>query len=202
MRELQPGDTVVDVGASIRLYTIAFARRLGPQGRVVAFEADPDSAEALTRTVEINGVESRVTVYKQAVGDISGALLFMQGCGYESRVALADDTESVQVPVVKLDDVFKNRPVDILKVDVEGYELHALRGATGLLSDTDRSPRTLFIEVHPYAWDRLSVTRDMLLEFLSSCDYEARELAGKLVEVVERYGEIIATKKPVALHAT
>lgn len=197
MRELRPDDTVIDAGASVGLYTIAIARRLGPQGHVIAFEADPNSAETLTRMVEINGVGSLVTVYNQAVGDSTGTVRFIQGRGLESRVALEEDTASAQVPVVKLDDVFESKRVDILKLDVEGYELHALRGAARLLADPDRAPRALFVEVHPLVWDRFGVTSEMLLQLLASCGYEVCDLDGKHVKVIEDYGEVIATKKPV-----
>ena len=99
------------------------------------------------------------------------------------------------VRCVRLDTVLRDRPVGILKIDVEGYEELVLRGAEQLLTASARSPRAMYIEVHPYAWPGSGTTSDSLLQLLTRCGYVAADLNGEPVTRIERYGEIVARKR-------
>src|SRR6266404_3630214 len=66
--EFQPGDTFVDVGTYIGLYTIAAAQRVGPQGRVVALEPNPENYAVTEAHVKLNGLENRVELLQFAAG--------------------------------------------------------------------------------------------------------------------------------------
>ncbi|MDH3444405.1 MAG: FkbM family methyltransferase, partial [Deltaproteobacteria bacterium] len=79
MREIRPGDTFVDVGVFIGLYTIAVAKRVGAAGRVVSFEPDHFNYLAAKNNVELNGLEDRVDLLPIAVGDIDGTVHFKNG---------------------------------------------------------------------------------------------------------------------------
>jgi hypothetical protein len=94
-----------------------------------------------------------------------------------------------------LDTIFPDRRLDILKIDVEGYEEDVLKGAVRLLSDSQRSPRVIYIEVHPYAWSALGTTCESLLSFLDRCQYQVLSLDGQAVKQINYWGEVIAYKK-------
>ena len=69
--EIKKGDIVVDVGASIGYFTLIFARAVGPEGKVFAFEPKPERFELLKKNVEINGYHN-VTLENMAVMDYNG----------------------------------------------------------------------------------------------------------------------------------
>jgi FkbM family methyltransferase len=194
MQCVQPGDIIADVGAYVGLYTVALAQRVGPGGKVIAFEPDPDSFDGLSRHVTLNGLTGNVELCRAVVGCEDGAVAFAAGRGSESRVAAADEAsaESLMVPVVRLDSVLCGGRLDVLKIDVEGYEELVLQGARGLLNDQLRKPRAIYIEVHPYAWSGPGTTSESLLNLLQEHAYTACFLTGEPVDKIDRYGEIIA----------
>ncbi|MFZ0658613.1 MAG: FkbM family methyltransferase, partial [Candidatus Binataceae bacterium] len=113
----------------------------------------------------------------------------------ESHVAnVADSSDaSIRVPMVTLDSVFPDSRVNLLKIDVEGYEEPVLRGAHALLGDPARRPRAIFVEVHPFAWEALGTTSDSILDLLTGAGYRVESPDGVLVSRISEYGHIVAT---------
>jgi FkbM family methyltransferase len=135
---LEPGMTVLDVGANIGMYTVLAARRVGPAGRVHAFEPTPAVAGSLLRNIALNALDN-VVVNEAAVSDTAGvATLFLgETC---DRSSLAGGGTPVQVEAVTLDGYLADcevPKVDVVKMDVEGAEARALRGAGRLLAGED-----------------------------------------------------------------
>jgi FkbM family methyltransferase len=198
MAEVRRDDTVVDVGAAIGLYTLALAARVGPHGRVFAFEPDPSSADLLAKNVELSPVRERIVVRRVALGDRRGTASFAAGAGLESHIATQSNvngTTLVEVELTTLDEAFGASHIDILKVDVEGFEERVLRGGVRMLSDSKRAPRVLFLEVHPYAWPALGASSASLLDLLASCDYDVSDLSGEPVGEIQHYGEVLAWRR-------
>jgi FkbM family methyltransferase len=194
MNEVRSGDVVADIGAFVGLYTVALANRVGENGRVFAFEPDPENHSALRGHVELNGVTSRVQLVRAAVGNTEGRVSFVAGGASESAIGTPNRSGAAEVDCVRLDN-FKPLPrVDILKIDVEGYEELVLKGAAALFADAERRPRIIFVEVHPYAWADVGTTSESLLGLLASHGYEASEPNGKPVQQIRHYGEIVATR--------
>jgi FkbM family methyltransferase len=194
MAEVRHGDTVADVGASIGLYTIALAKRVGAKGQVYSFEPDPESFGRLSRNVALNRVSEQVRVFSCAVGEENGFLDFGSGRGTESSVVPTPSQSASRVQSVRLDTVFADKRLDLLKIDVEGFEEKVLRGAADLLRDSQRAPRSVFVEVHPFAWDQFGVSDQSLLGFLAQAGYHVRDLLGNSVEQIADYGVIIARR--------
>ncbi|MGC1677206.1 MAG: FkbM family methyltransferase [Candidatus Binataceae bacterium] len=189
------GDTIAEVGASIGIYTLALASRVGVDGRVVAFEPDPESAAELKANVAINGWQHRIRIMRAVVGESSGEVSFACGRGMESRVASIANSSyaSLRVPMVTLDSVFPDSRVDLLKIDVEGYEEPVLRGAQSLLADRARRPRAIVVEVHPFAWEAVGTTSDSILGLLTGAGYRVKSADGVSVSRISEYGHIVAT---------
>lgn len=196
MSHIRIRDTVVEVGASIGIYTLALASRVGVDGRVVAFEPDPASATELETNIAVNGWQNRVAVMRAAVGDGCGQVQFAAARGMESHIAIDSDagssTQAISVPLVTLDSAFPDTPVNLLKIDVEGFEEPVLRGAQHLLADPMRRPRAIVVEVHPFAWEAVGTTSDSILESLTRNRYRVASLAGEPVARISEYGHIIA----------
>jgi FkbM family methyltransferase len=144
---LRPGDVAVDVGAMIGYYTVILGKHVGPDGRVHAFEPDPENFELLTSNVAMNGY-GNVTCRQAIVGAEAGrAKLWRAPSNRGDHHAFSTPgREPVEVDVVALDDVIDGA-VDLVKIDVQGYESFVLAGMRGLI---ERSPElAMLVEFCP-----------------------------------------------------
>ncbi len=147
---LFPGAVVVDAGANIGIYSEFLARCVGPTGVVHSFEPSPENFERLraaTRNV------ANVQLSQAAVGERSGkSKLYISdrlNVDHRAYVTDGDSRRSVVIEMVALDDYFKSgERVDLIKMDIQGYELHALRGANRVL--VDNPDIQLLLEFWPY----------------------------------------------------
>lgn len=192
MAHVRPGDRVADVGAFIGLYSIALAKRIGTEGHVTAFEPDQENFAALETHCRLNGVADRMSLIHGAVGDEDGAVAFDAGRSCESRLSAAGGNGQAAVLCTRLDTVFANSRLDLLKIDVEGWEEPVLKGGLTLLQDPRRKPRIIYIEVHPFAWPLVGTSSGSLLDLLARCDYQVADVGGRPVTQIQDYGEIVA----------
>lgn len=135
-RVLTPGATFVDVGANIGFHTVTAAQIVGPHGRVVAIEANPENARLLNHTVTRNAL-ANVTVLPLAASDRLGGATFGSHIG--SNGGLLDDTSATVesgrgsvVPTIPLDALGLDH-VALMKLDVEGGEALVIDGAVGVI---------------------------------------------------------------------
>jgi FkbM family methyltransferase len=161
---------------------------------VVSFEPDPENFPALQAHVALNRVGDRVELNHAAVGTQDGAVPFEAGKASESHISHVPANGAQMVRCICLDTMFADRHVDILKIDVEGYEEWVLQGGINLLSDSRRSPRLMYIEVHPYAWAGLGTSSDSLLSLLAKYSYRVLQLDGQTVKRIDSWGEVVAYK--------
>jgi FkbM family methyltransferase len=131
---LRPGDLFADVGANIGSYTVLASGVIGC--RTVAFEPDPSTAAALERNISLNKIAERVELRISAVGDRDGEARFSIGLDTQNHVLTGADVIGRSVPMQTLDRaLFDSGRIPILiKIDVEGYEAEALRGACAVLA--------------------------------------------------------------------
>ena len=134
---LFPGAVVVDAGANIGIYSQFLSRHVGATGVVHSFEPSPENFERLrsaTRKL------SNVRLSQSAVGERSGnsELYLSDKLNVDHRAYMAggDSRRTIPIEMVALDDYFKpGERVDLIKMDIQGYELHALQGANRVLVD-------------------------------------------------------------------
>lgn len=144
---VRPGMTCVDVGANVGVYTQLLAHLVGPQGRVLAFEPSPSNFALLAR----RQLGLNVEIVQAAVGAFSGTttLHLSSTLNVDHRTYATDDVRTgVQVPLVRLDDAVQGAEVDFVKMDVQGYELHVLRGMTAILHGQRRL--SMILEFWPW----------------------------------------------------
>jgi len=194
VRNVRAGDRIADVGAFIGLYAIALGKRVGPKGKVVAFEPDESNCAAVRRHIELNGLQDRVEAVRSAVSTVDGEIWFTADKGIQNQVALPGADRAKPVPSVSLDVFFKGQRLDLLKLDVEGFEEEVLKGAEQLLSDPDRAPRVVYVEVHPYNWHLCGTTSESLHGRLRRLGYAVESPNGGPVDRITNYGEIVARR--------
>ena len=150
--QLRPGTVFVDVGAHLGLYTLRAARRIGPTGRIVAFEADPYTATALAANVKRARL-GNVRVVAKAVSDHVGSTTFWLSAGtYSSSLYRRPSMASIQRVEINATTIDAEvGPADdvVLKIDVEGAELDALGGLEQTVAQASRI--VLMVEVNPSA---------------------------------------------------
>jgi FkbM family methyltransferase len=151
-RLLRPGQLVLDVGANVGYYALSAAMRVGPGGRVVAFEPGPAAAARLRENAALNGL-ANLQVIEAAVAERPGTLRFHLSDDSEGASLFDPGVEavgSVEVPVTTLDDFVKQASlprVDLLKIDAEGAEVGILRGGRRLLAGPEAP--VVIIEANP-----------------------------------------------------
>lgn len=202
MANVRLGDRIADVGAFIGLYAIALGKRTGPTGGVIAFEPDEHSCAAVRRHVDLNGLGGVVQAVRSAVGTMDGEIWFTADKNIQNQIAQPGAAGAKPVPSVTLDAYFKGQRLDLLKVDVEGFEEEVLKGAEQLLGDPTRAPRLIYVEVHPYNWHLCGTTSESLLGRLARHSYSVEHPDGTPVQRIENYGEVVARRQCHKTHAT
>jgi FkbM family methyltransferase len=174
IRILRPGDCVLDLGANMGYYALVAAELVGATGAVHAFEASPQVLPWLRANVALNP-QSNIHVHEQAVTDRCGPIRFHAAApartGYSSIRDLRGDTAEVTVvPTVALDSLLKELPpVRLIKLDIEGAELQALRGMRALLA---RDKPFVISEMDDAFLRELGGTAAEMCEFLQTAGYD------------------------------
>jgi len=134
-------DVVVDIGANIGYYTLLAAKKVGPSGRVIAFEPDPVNYLLLKKNIIANKYNNVVLVNK-AVSDESCVLPLFLSSVNNGDHRLYDDgghRDFVNVDSISLDEYFKdNYKVDFIKIDAQGAEGRILKGMKNVINCNKR----------------------------------------------------------------
>jgi FkbM family methyltransferase len=160
----RPGAIVLDVGANIGAYTLLFAQWVGSDGHVYAFEPARASRSGLERHLTLNEVTPRVTVRAEAIAAAPGSQPFIEsGTDGGNRLAGERTAGSIEVATTSIDAFCESAGLmpDVIKIDIEGAELDALRGARRTIARRG-SALALFVELHPSVWPALGVSREAL----------------------------------------
>jgi FkbM family methyltransferase len=151
---VEPGFVIYDVGANIGVYSVYASRLVGPQGHVYAVEANPMCVYLLRCNLSAAGVDN-FTILPIALSDAPGSCQFKINYG-NSNLGLTEESalfglktgQEIQVKSLDFDSMtssFNLRPPDLIKIDIEGAEEHAIRGMRRAL--VEHRP-TLLLEIH------------------------------------------------------
>lgn len=178
---VKAGDTVLELGGNIGYFTCLFARAVGPTGRVIAYEPDPMLHRIAERNLAANGLAGHAEVRKAAVSDARGTATFYRaGRNYGNNSLYHDKRDalggtSFEVDVVTLDDDLDlERPLDFVKMDIQGAEINALAGMKRLLAE--QPPRLMLLEFWPVGLDGMGHQPGEMLDCLAEAGYDVSEL--------------------------
>ena len=164
---LKGDETFYDIGAHGGIYTITLQKQF-PQLNLHSFEPQPDD---LLRNLQLNDL-SGARVHKVAVGQNSGTVMMTTKARSSNHVS---EYGNKQVPMVRLDDYIEKHEIaspDWIKIDIEGLELAALRGAEKLLRE---SKPVVICEIN-HLFDRYGTTIAEFIEFMNSVGLYAHSL--------------------------
>jgi len=170
---LRPGDTVLDIGANSGAFAIAAARIVGPPGRVDAFEPSPALRSTLVENIAGAKLKSVIVVHALMVGPSAGLGRFVDGTSRSGRrrPPLPGElaTRVIGVEQVRLDQFIGKRKYALMRLDIAGCELNALRGAETQLKQAN--PPALLVSFDPTLAD-FGATPEILSDWLDDRGYE------------------------------
>jgi FkbM family methyltransferase len=131
IKNLKSGETFMDIGANNGYFTVLAANLVGPNGKVISVEPNPNSFQRLLHNIEINNL-SNVILLNIALSDYDGKTTLYLNSDSEDGLASLIKSEQfepfAEVEVKRFDHLFEEEKIDILKMDVEGAEMDVIRG--------------------------------------------------------------------------
>lgn len=190
-QELKKGMVVIDIGANLGYYTLLEASIVGNEGQVYALEPVPKNFDILTKNIKVNGYKN-VKAYCKAVSSKNGTskIALRDESNLCSMLNISDETISehikqkvpklirgfIKVDTVSLDEFLDKEgvnQVNFIRMDIEGYEVEAIKGMINTLKNT-LPPLKLFFEVHNGVFNEPEVTIGPLLKQLLTIGFEPK----------------------------
>jgi len=177
-----------DIGANMGFYSLALAIE-NPNLSVISFEPQPSVFQKMQKNIELNGLQQRIKLVNMGLGHPADQLTMyiprFTGTGGASFKTLHEDegeATEIRVPVETLDTV-ETDLVDLIKIDVEGFELNVISGAFGLV--TQYRP-TIMAELLRKWMKPFGHTPQMFLDKLASLNYRCFAInLGNLIEIYQ-----------------
>jgi len=204
-RLLGPGQHAVDVGANIGYMTSIMAARVGEDGRVTAFEPHPALYHELVGNIQTWERElvsfPQIIAYNYAASDKSGEAILeipakFQGnqglCSLVSGMAFREESDYCTVATRRLDEILRDdKPIHLLKIDVEGHELEVLEGCSRLIESR---------QIANVIYEDLGACNSPTASYLRGVGYElfylGETFSGLAVGRIDRKGQEYAREQP------
>lgn len=182
---VRPGDCYWDIGSFIGLCAVLAAKKC-PAARVLAVEPDPEFCQRIRNNIALNALNN-VELLELGLSDSRGTLPLNTSGGTGWAPSFFDKglKHHVEVPISTLDLICAERPElapDLVKIDVEGFEAHVIRGASSLLA-SDKL-RTIFIELHPVPLRDNGEQIGALLANIENHGFRFRSFQGRKNEIL------------------
>jgi FkbM family methyltransferase len=152
--------TIIDLGANIGYYVAMYGKFMNRRGIVFAVEPDPRNIKYLRRNIALNQMESMVTIERSAISDSNGMMLFHQAVstnlsGLNLSKLDRPYNGTITVPVIDLAELLDriNKPIDVLRMDIEGHEVQVLSSLSRMSTSGALDERPKFVVFEPHSWE-------------------------------------------------
>lgn len=173
--QCKKGDTVIDIGAHMGLFSVWAASFAGPTGKVFSFEPTPSTFKLLQRTIRLNKFENIVTPVNAAVSAKKGTTKFyIADAAADNSNSLVNYGDNVHkeytVHLITVDDFTQEHAlkIDFLKIDAEGAELSVLKGAAKVL--TEQRPICI-LAMHPASIKKFGDSNEDIWNYIETKPY-------------------------------
>jgi FkbM family methyltransferase len=171
------GGRFVDIGANIGYFSLLWSAS-NPHNDCFAFEASPRNVNLLRKNISQSGLDGQITVMPLAAGASKGKMQFDVGPVEQTGwggLALEKTNRSIEVDVVRVDEIVGlDKPIQALKVDIEGADTWALMGCERLLKA--KAVRQIWYEQNKVRMKDLGIPLEAAQEYLRSLGYKSRPL--------------------------
>jgi len=176
-RTIKEGNVVVDIGANIGYFTLIFAKLVGKNGSVFAFEPELNNFNILKKNIEINNY-ANVKLVKKAISDKTKIMrLFLNDSNKGSHTLgkQKNNKQSTEIESVRLDDFFDiNNKIDFIKIDIEGAEIDAINGMSKILQNN--KDLKILIEYNPLMLKGFGITSQKFFTTLRELNFNIYDL--------------------------
>jgi FkbM family methyltransferase len=130
---LREDDQFIDIGANIGSYTLLAASEVGAE--TISIEPIPETYKKLNTNIWLNNLTGKVKSLNIGLGSANGVLKFTKSLDTVNHVATDNETDTIDVPIEKFDDIITIQKTTLIKIDVEGFETEVLKGMETALSN-------------------------------------------------------------------
>ena len=168
-KKIDPGMTIIDIGAHIGYFTRLFSKLAGKNGKIYAFEADDENFSLLK---ENTSSLKNAQIFNKIISDKTGLMFLfkIKGCsGGHSIIKNPESHKSIEIPSITIDDFIAEKGiknVDIIKIDIEGAEPLAFLGMKKTIEKSKKMK--ILMEFNPKALESGNV---IPMEFLEECSH-------------------------------
>ena len=182
-QEVKEGNNVIDIGANIGYFTLLFAKIVGPNGKVFAFEPDPTNFSILKKNIEENNYDNVILSQKAISDKTETTKLFL--CKFSNgmhRIYNSDLCDkSLDIESTTMDDFFSEinfkDKINFIKIDTEGSEMKVLAGIEKIL---ESNAATIHIEYNPSSIRESGFSPKSLPDFLIKMGFDLMSFNRKL----------------------
>jgi FkbM family methyltransferase len=170
-KEIKSGDTVLDIGANIGYYTLILAKQVGKEGKVWAFEPEPNNFALLKKNITVNNYKN-VILEQVAVTSKTGTSSYKYTRIHDSSQMHG----GIKINTIELDDYFKNYEgnIDFIKMDIEGAEGLAIKGMSDILQKSKNIK--ILTEFWPVGLEAVGTDPEEYLNMLSDYGFKLHNL--------------------------
>ena len=193
---LKPGMTFIDIGSNKGDFSLIASRIVGDDGTIMAFEPEPNNCKWIRKSIDLNGYNN-ITLLEMALGEenLKTKLYLGEKSGWHSLIPSLPSRNNGVIEVEKrtLDSILEERNckhVDLLKIDVEGFEVMVLKGAYQTLLNNQGV--VILLDMHPH----LGVDPGEVCGFLKDIGFTLYEMnsQNRLKTVSKELQEVLAKR--------
>ncbi|KAF2333103.1 FkbM family methyltransferase [Flavobacterium daemonense] len=163
---LSSEDHFLDVGANVGHYSLIAASKTG--ANVIAIEPVPQTFKRLQQNIKLNNLQDKVILHNIGLSDSDGVLFFTEGLNTTNRVSSSQS--GIEVGVKSLDNLFCNNELNLIKIDVEGYEWFVLKG--GIKTLNKKETNVIIIELNDSS-ENFNIDESKVIDMLTNAGFNA-----------------------------